>query len=114
MAFELATTDLANLAPEIALLTMACLILVIDVYLPERLRDLSYQLTQGTLIGTALLVISIYPTHSTLAMSDMFVNDAMGSVLKLFILLIVFFAFVYSRDYLRDRDLLKGEFCLPL
>lgn len=110
MAFELATTDLATVAPEIALLTMACLILVIDVYLPEQLRDLSYQLSQGTLIGTALLVISIHPTQPVLAMSDMFINDAMGSVLKLFILLIVFLAFIYSRDYLRDRDLLKGEY----
>lgn len=110
MTFELATTDLATLTPEIALLTMACLILVIDVYVPERLRDLSYQLAQGTLIGTALLVIGVYPTHATLAMSDMFINDAMGTVLKLFILLIVFFTFIYSRAYLRDRDLLKGEF----
>lgn len=110
MVFELATTDLATLAPEIALLTMACLILVIDVYLPVQWRDLSYQLVQGTLIGTALLVISVYPTHPTLAMSDMFINDTMGAILKLFILLIVFFTFIYSRDYLKARHLMKGEF----
>jgi NADH-quinone oxidoreductase subunit N len=40
----------------------------------------------------------------------MFVSDPMGAVLKLFILLMVFFSFIYSRAYLRDRNILKGEY----
>jgi len=74
------------------------------------LRNLSYQLTQGTLIGTALLVLATAPTQRELAMNDMFVSDPMGAVLKFFILLIVFMVFIYSRGYLRDRNLLKGEY----
>jgi NADH-quinone oxidoreductase subunit N len=34
----------------------------------------------------------------------------MSTILKLFILLIVFLAFLYSRQYLSDRKLLKGEY----
>lgn len=102
--------NLAGLLPEILLLTMACIILIIDAYLPKHLRNLTYQLTQGTLIGTALLIFATAPEQRVLAMNDMFINDPMGAVLKIFILLIVFIAFLYSRDYLRDRKLLRGEY----
>lgn len=106
----LAVTDFAVVMPEIFLLTMACLVLVIDVYLPETMRNLTYQLSQGTLIGTALFIVAMYPTKPVLAMNNMFVSDQMGALLKLFICGIVFMAFIYSRGYLRDRNLLKGEF----
>ncbi len=108
LGFE--STDIITLLPEIFLLTMACFILVVDVYLPEKLRHLTYQLAQGTLVGTLLLVISIYPSSLTLAMDNMFINDAMGALLKLVILAIVFVVFLYSRSYLQVRNILKGEY----
>ncbi|RKZ76347.1 MAG: NADH:ubiquinone oxidoreductase subunit N [Gammaproteobacteria bacterium] len=40
----------------------------------------------------------------------MFVSDPMGAVLKLFIVMIVFVAFIYSRNYLRDRHFRLGEY----
>lgn len=110
MNFEFATAELAVLAPEILILTMACVILVIDVYLPERLKHLTYQLIQATLIATALLVIATYPSQKVLAMHHFFVHDTMGAILKLFILGIVSVVFIYSRNYLKDRNLLKGEY----
>jgi NADH-quinone oxidoreductase subunit N len=42
----------------------------------------------------------------------MFVQDGMADLLKLFVIVIVAVVFVYSRDYLKDRDLFKGEFYL--
>ena len=98
------------LLPEMLLLTMACLILVIDAYLPERLRNLTYHLSQGSLIGAVLLILAKYPQQRELAMNDMFVNDPMAALLKIFILIIIFFAFIYSRDYLRDRNFFRGEY----
>lgn len=98
------------LLPEILLLTMACLILVIDAYLPEQLRNLSYQLTQGTLLGTALLILANYPQQPTLAMNDLFISDPLSGLLKFFIVIVVFWVFIYSRRYLRDHDMFKGEY----
>ncbi len=106
----IADLNLALVMPEIFLLTMASLILVIDAFLPKHLQHLSYQLTQGTLIGTALLIVATSPTGRVLGMDGLFVNDQMAAALKFFIVLIGFFAFIYSRDYLRDRNFLKGEY----
>jgi NADH-quinone oxidoreductase subunit N len=104
------TLNTTLILPEIIMLTMACVILVLDAYLPKNLKNLTYQLTQGTLIATAILIFATYPEKSELAMNGMFINDVMSTILKLFILLIVFLAFLYSRQYLSDRKLLKGEY----
>jgi NADH-quinone oxidoreductase subunit N len=45
-----------------------------------------------------------------LAFNDLFVQDAMADALKLFILVVSFGVFVYSREYLIARDIFKGEF----
>ena len=46
---------------EIFLLGMACVVLLVDVWLPEQHRRLTYQLSQATLAATALLVLSTFP-----------------------------------------------------
>ncbi|MFK5969528.1 MAG: NADH-quinone oxidoreductase subunit N [Candidatus Marithrix sp.] len=106
----IADLNIAWLLPEILVLTMACVILMIDAFLPKQLRNLTYHLTQGTLLGAALLIIATSTTQPILAMNDMVIIDAMSTVLKLFIVLIVFFTFVYSREYLQDRKMFKGEY----
>ncbi|MDM8569739.1 NADH-quinone oxidoreductase subunit N, partial [Thiotrichales bacterium HSG1] len=106
----IASLNIAWLLPEILILTMACIILVIDAYLPKQLRNLTYHLTQGTLLGAALLIIAANPTQPVLAMNNMVIIDAMSVVLKLFIVLIVFFTFVYSKEYLQKRNIFKGEY----
>jgi NADH-quinone oxidoreductase subunit N len=96
--------------PEIFLLAMACLVLVVDVYLSDARRNVTYLLSQATLLGAAVLITMGEAEQRVLAFNDMFVQDPLADTLKLFILAITFVLFVYSRDYLRDRDIFKGEF----
>jgi NADH-quinone oxidoreductase subunit N len=107
---DFAWHELTFILPEIFLLTAASLILVTDAYLPVHLRKLTYQLSQGTLLITALLALMLTPQSSVTALHEMFVNDRMGGALKVLIALVTFTVFLYSRPYLRERDMLKGEF----
>ena len=107
------TLDSLNIGiawPEIFLLTMACLVLVVDVYIDDKRRNITYLLTQATLLVTAGLITMGEAEQRVLAFNDMFVQDPLADTLKLFILAITFVIFVYSRDYLRDRNIFKGEF----
>jgi NADH-quinone oxidoreductase subunit N len=97
-------------APEMFVLGVACLILVLDVYLPERYRPFTYHLSQATLIGAAVMCIALYPSVPEVTFHGTFVSDAMSAVLKIFILLVSYFAFFYMRTYLLERNLLKGEY----
>ena len=96
--------------PEIFLLAMACLVLVVDVFISDAKRDFSYYLAQLALLGTFVLVMNGQGDAREVAFNGMFVQDALALVLKSFILALVFAAFVYSRDYLKDRNIFKGEY----
>jgi len=106
----LESLNIAIALPEIFLLVMACLILVVDVYLPAEKRNLTYVLTQFSLIVALALLLSNQTDTRILAFNDLFVQDAMADVLKLFIVIISFGVFVYSREYLQARNIFKGEF----
>lgn len=108
MTFE--SLNIAIALPEVFLLTMACLILVVDVYLPQEKRNMTYVLTQLALIIALALLLSNPAETRVLAFNDLFVKDAMADALKLFIIIISFGVFVYSREYLLARNIFKGEF----
>jgi NADH-quinone oxidoreductase subunit N len=99
--------------PEVFLLVMTSVILLVDVYLPDRLRHVTYVLSQLTLLGCAFLTVLVVQAtggETAYTFDNMFVGDLMGHVLKLMTYLAVSACLVYSRVYLADRDLLRGEF----
>lgn len=107
------TFDSLNFAvalPEAFLLMMACLVLVIDVFLPQEKRNFTYVLSQLSLIVTFMLLLNGQTDVRVLAFNDLFVQDPMADALKLFILVVSFGVFVYSREYLFARNIFKGEF----
>jgi len=108
MIFEI--TDLIPVLPETFVLTMACLVLVIDLFLSDDNRIISYLLAQATLLGAAMLTVSLHSPGAQTAFSNMFISDSMSDVLKVFIYLVSAVVFLYSREYLRERLLFRGEF----
>jgi NADH-quinone oxidoreductase subunit N len=105
-----ALPGLTQVIPEMFVLGMGCFILLVDTFLSERHRIVSYWLALATVAATAWLTVTVAQTAGLLTFNDMFVNDNMGNVLKLFTYLVVALTFLYSREYLRDRSLFKGEF----
>ncbi|MDX1443535.1 MAG: NADH-quinone oxidoreductase subunit NuoN [Gammaproteobacteria bacterium] len=96
--------------PEIFLLTMACVILIADLFFSEEQRVYTYILSLLTLAGLAGITFWQLGQPDVTTFSDMYVADGMAHVLKLFSYAAVAAAFVYSRDYLKARDIYKGEF----
>ncbi|MDX1513684.1 MAG: NADH-quinone oxidoreductase subunit NuoN, partial [Gammaproteobacteria bacterium] len=107
---EFVAPDFLPAVPEIFLLAATCLILVVDVYVPERYRPFTYHLSQAALVGTAILCVFTFPALPSLTFDGAFVSDGMSVVLKMFILLVSYFAFFYMRAYFMARHLLKGEY----
>src|SRR5712664_3206623 len=98
---------------EIFLLAAGCAILVIDLFLAEDRRWLTYVLSLATLLGCAVLTMIVTGmTGGQLAytFNGMFVSDMMASVLKMFTYVAVALCLVYSRVYMTDRGLYRGEY----
>ncbi|MDH5287859.1 MAG: NADH-quinone oxidoreductase subunit NuoN [Betaproteobacteria bacterium] len=101
--------NLAAVMPEIALLTAACAILVLDLFLRDERRAVSYWLTQAALLGTAWYVLATANAASSRAFGNMVVDDMLTDLLKLAALLAVSAGLFYGRQYLAARGLFRGE-----
>ena len=109
-----AILNMPNLLPayaEIVLLVMACVILVVDLFLEDAQRWVTYVLSLVTLAACAFVTAGLGAiSEPVYTFNNMFVSDVMGSVLKLVTYVSVATGMVYSRDYLADRGLFRGEY----
>ena len=96
--------------PEIVLLAMACVVALVDLWVPGKDRIVTYCLTQASLFVVAGLQLWFFYAGFTLySMQRMVVADPMGHLLGLFATLAMMVTLVYARPYTASRDMLKGE-----
>jgi len=104
-------SSLAAAVPEIWLAAAICVILLVDVFAGERRRGLTPTLTLLALaVGAALTVQYGHVTQRTVLFEGMYVADELGFALKLAAFLVVAVALLYSRTYLENRSILRGEY----
>ncbi|MBK8064036.1 MAG: NADH-quinone oxidoreductase subunit NuoN [Betaproteobacteria bacterium] len=99
--------------PEIFLLVAACVVMLTDLFVKSERRTATYVLAQLSLLGCVILTVHVMTaTGGALiyTFNKLFVADVMSHVLGLCAYISLSVALVYSRKYLFDRGLLKGEF----
>jgi NADH-quinone oxidoreductase subunit N len=102
---------LAPAISEIWLVTAICIILLVDAFAGQTRRGLTPTLTLISLaVGAALTVAFANVDQRTILFDGMFVADGLAYTLKLFGYLFVAFGLLYSRDYLEERGILRGEY----
>jgi NADH-quinone oxidoreductase subunit N len=116
----ISAAEYATASAEIFVLGAICLVLLVDVFLDDRNRWISYALTLLTLVGAAIVTLT-YAPDGRIALNNgvdgrvtaffgAYVSDPLGDVLKLFAYGTVGVALLYSYERLKQRDLLKGEY----
>eukprot|EP01037_Dinobryon_pediforme_P028477 gene28477-31771_t len=101
--------NLIPVYPEIFLLIAASAILLIDMFLPDAKRVITYLLSLLTLVVCAALTFSSYTSGATVyTFNNMFVSDPLSSILKLFSYLAIGLTLIYGRQYNRDRAIVGG------
>ena len=106
----LANLNLPVASAEIFMIAAICVVLLIDVFLSDRSRWVTYALSLLSLVGAAVVTMKTGVSARETALDGAYVADPMGDVLKLFSYGTVAVAFMYSHDYLRRRGLFKGEY----
>jgi NADH-quinone oxidoreductase subunit N len=109
MDYQFNTADLYFALPEIFMLGMISFILLLDLYLSQRFQNLTYYLTQITLLVTGYLAFSLIG-ESEIIFDGTFVLDTMGSTFKVFTMGFAVVALVYTRHYLKVHNLFRGEY----
>jgi len=97
-------------SPEIFLLTATCVVLVVGLFLKPEQRYINYWMAQATLVVTLIIASGQVGDAASTAFSGAYGLDTMSAALKCWILAIVFGGFLYSRDYLSERQIARGEY----
>jgi len=113
MSNEMPVIEMPNLAlamPEIFMLSMTCIVLIVDLFMSDKRRVVTYLLAQLSLLGAILITYNQLGADSVKGFSGSFVRDSMGDILKIFIYVITSVVFLYARPYLQARNMFKGEY----
>ncbi len=103
--------SLLPVLPEIVVLVGASIILLVDLFLKDEQRYVSYWLTQFTLLIAACVTVRTIPVSIDVAhtMHNLVVVDLVADVLRFFSFVAVSLVLFYSRSYLTLRGLFRGE-----
>jgi len=108
--FQFDTASLLVALPEIFLLSAIVVVLLLDLFLTKGFKQVTYYLTQISLFIAGLLAFNLIGHPETIIFSNSFVLDDMASVFKVFMMGSAMVAMVYSRHYLTQHDLFRGEY----
>jgi len=95
--------------PEIVMLVAACVVLIVDLFLTERTRLVTYVLSLAALVVTGATIIAT-AGDPVVSFEGSFVRDAVADVMKMGILTVTGFAMVYAKDYLVQQGIYRGEY----
>jgi NADH-quinone oxidoreductase subunit N len=104
--------DYVPVLPEVLLLVGACALMIFDLYVKHEGRGASAVFAQIVLLVCALatLYIDYWTRQHFYLFNRLFVVDHLANLLKIVCYLAVSAAIVYSRSYLAERGMLRGEF----
>jgi len=102
--------NLVPVLPEIVLLSAVSLVLVLDLFLKQEQRIITYSFAQLSLLLTIVAVVMVGGSHTDVVFTGSYIRDPMSDVLKIALLIVSMGMLVYAKEFLRHRDLFKGEF----
>jgi NADH-quinone oxidoreductase subunit N len=107
-------SELTPVLPELIILATACTVLILGLFSSSEKGGL---LVLTSIVGVVFAAIATAKSHmgahelvKQVLFNGNFVRDYMGDVLKIAVYFIMLFVFIYSKQYLRNKNIFKGEF----
>ncbi len=107
-------SELTPVLPELIILATACAVLILGLFSSSEKGGL---LVLTSIVGVVFAAIATAKSHmgahelvKQVLFNGNFVRDYMGDVLKIAVYFIMLFVFIYSKQYLRNKNIFKGEF----
>src|SRR5262245_50651041 len=103
------TDTLLSVMPEIALLTGACIVLLVDLFVSDANKHRTFWLTQITLLVCAWITLRTANVEPVRSLHGLVIDDMLSDLLKFFTYIAISLMLFYSRSYLMARGLFRGE-----
>lgn len=96
--------------PEMLVLATACLALLGELFLRPRFPSIVLTISATGLLLASIVCFIYLGQYPMVMLHGLFVSDDMSQLMKLFILISVLFCFLYSREYMEERQISVGDF----
>ena len=107
-------SELTPILPELIILATACTVLLLGLFTNTEKGGL---LILVSIIGVIFAAIATAKSHMgtneltrEILFNGNFIRDYMGDILKVAVYFVMLFVFIYSKQYLRNNGIFKGEF----
>ncbi|MDA9295651.1 NADH-quinone oxidoreductase subunit NuoN [Burkholderiales bacterium] len=108
MNFQL--SDLYAISAEIFLLCGVSVILLLDLFLSETRRNVTYFLSLIVLVVTSVISLLVFDVEPRTVMNGLVVSGPLSATLKSILCGLIAIGLIYSKDYLQCRGLHRGEY----
>ncbi len=108
--FKFNIGDLIYVVPEIFLLSAISFILIFNLFLSKQFREVSYYLSQITLLITLALSFNLLNKPDAVIFSNSFIHDDIATISKIFVYIFTMISLVYSRYYIKTHKFYSGEY----
>ena len=108
MNFQL--SDLYTISAEIFLLCGVSVILLLDLFLSETRRNVTYFLSLFVLVVTSVISLLVFDVEPRTVMNGLVVSGPLSATLKSILCGLIAIGLIYSKDYLQCRGLHRGEY----
>lgn len=98
--------------PEIIVLATACLTLLADLFLRRRFKSIAFYIACLGVIAAGCVSFLYLGNFKVLIFNGLFISDDVACLMKLFIYLTVLLSFIYSREYVNERQMPAGDYYL--
>ncbi|KTD11530.1 NADH dehydrogenase I chain N [Legionella gratiana] len=96
--------------PEMVVLATACIALLTDLFLRHRYKSIAYFISCIGLIIATLVSFLYIGMYKVITLNGLFISDDVAHIMKFFIYLTVLLSFIYSRNYIDERQMPSGDY----
>ncbi len=98
------------IAPEAILLLTACTALLADLFIKKYSPNISLIISLIGLVFAAAASAFQLGNFKVLTLGGLFISDDLAQLMNLFICITVFMCFIYSHDYVEERQMPAGDY----
>lgn len=96
--------------PEMIILVTACLTLLADLFFRHKHKSIAFYIACVGLIAAAYVSYIYIDNFKMLTLNGLFISDDMSNLMKCFIYISVLLSFIYSRNYIDERQMPAGDY----
>ena len=101
---------LTPVLPEIIVLTMACVILLADLFWKRRFKGLMYWASQATLVAAGVAAYRMLGEGPVVVFHGMVTGGRLSAIFQMAIFILTIVVLAYSRAYIAERGIFRSEY----